>query len=69
MVKKAADRAGFLCGEDASGSGGILTVRPSHEPGELDEVWETQKNPDPWLRESEQLVAAGGADRHANVTN
>lgn len=28
--------------KDARGAGGILTVRPSHEPGELELIWEPQ---------------------------
>jgi hypothetical protein len=29
--------------KDAKGRGGILSLRPFHESGELEQVWETQE--------------------------
>jgi len=39
--------------KDSKGSGGILSLHPFHETGELEEVWETQKYLDAaiWIRE------------------
>ncbi|HEY2416066.1 MAG TPA: hypothetical protein VGI40_27740 [Pirellulaceae bacterium] len=42
---------------DAKGSGGILTLRPFHETGDLEEVWETQKYLDAAIRVRERLMS------------
>lgn len=41
---------------DAKGSGGILTLRPFHEAGDLEEVWETQKYLDAAIHVRERLM-------------
>lgn len=41
---------------DTSGRGGILSLHPFHEPGDLDEVWETQKYLDAAIHVRERLV-------------
>jgi hypothetical protein len=41
---------------DAKGSGGILTLRPFHETGDLDEAWETRKYLDAAIRIRERLM-------------
>lgn len=41
---------------DAKGSGGILTLRTSHEAGELDQVWDTQKYLDAAVDVRERLI-------------
>lgn len=41
---------------DAKGSGGILTLRPCHEAGDLDEVWETRKYLDAAINVRERLL-------------
>ncbi len=42
---------------DAKGSGGILTLRPFHEAGDLNEVWETQKHVDATISVRERLMS------------
>jgi hypothetical protein len=42
---------------DTKGSGGILTLRPFHEAGDLDEVWETQKYLDAAIHVRERLMS------------
>jgi len=42
---------------DAKGSGGILSLHPFHEAGDLDEVWETQKYLDAAIHVRERLMS------------
>ncbi len=42
--------------KDAKGRGGILSLHPFHETGELEEVWETQKYLDAAIQVRELLV-------------
>jgi len=42
---------------DAKGSGGILTLHPFHEAGDLAEVWETQKYLDAAIHVRERLIS------------
>jgi len=42
---------------DAKGSGGILSLHPLHEAGELEEVWETQKYLDAAIHVRERLMS------------
>jgi hypothetical protein len=42
--------------KDAKGSGGILTLCPFHEPGELDGVWEVQSYVDAAIDIRERLM-------------
>ena len=42
---------------DAKGSGGILTLRPFHEGGELGELWETQRYLDAAIQVRERLMS------------
>lgn len=42
---------------DAKGSGGILSLRPFHETGNLDEVWEAQKYLDAAIHVRERIMS------------
>ena len=42
---------------DAKGSGGILSLHPFHETGDLEEVWETQKYLDAAIHVRERLMS------------
>ncbi len=41
---------------DTKGGGGILSLRPFHETGDLEEVWETQKYVDAAIQVRERLI-------------
>jgi hypothetical protein len=43
---------------DAKGNGGILSLHPFHETGDLDEVWETQKYLDAAIHVRERLMSS-----------
>ncbi|MCA9050762.1 MAG: hypothetical protein KDA89_18615 [Planctomycetaceae bacterium] len=43
--------------KDSKGSGGILSLHPYHEPGDLEEVWEFKKHLDAAIQVRQQLIA------------
>ena len=53
---KYVDGEQFNWKEDAEGRGGILSLHPFHETGDLDEVWETQKYLDAAIHVRERLM-------------
>lgn len=54
---KYVDGEQFNWKSDAKGSGGILTLHPFHEAGDLDEIWETQTYLDAAIYVRERLMS------------